>query len=373
MKLSKVILAPDSFKGTMSAEEVCRIWSGEIDKTFPQCSVLCVPMSDGGEGMVSAYIRILKGTVNKVTVCGPLGEKTEAAWALLNNGTAVMEMAQAAGLTLVKGRNDILKADTFGVGEMILGACGHGVTKIIIGIGGSATNDCGSGMAYAMGYRFLASGREVRPEPGNLKDITEIKRPEYLPKVQIITACDVDNPLTGPEGATAVFGPQKGADSSSSSILEEGLENMMRLMKSDLGRDVSKLKGAGAAGGLGAGLYAFMDSELVSGVNAFLDAADFDSLLDGCDLVITGEGKIDGQSIHGKVPVGVAARAKRKGVPCIALCGSAGDDAEKVYDYGINSIFTSVCRTSDFAGVEKTCRDDMRMLIRSVLNLIKIV
>lgn len=371
MKLNCVLLAPDSFKGTLSAQEVCDIEAQVIRKRFPEAEILTLPMADGGEGMTESYLRLLGGTRVACQVTGPLGEKVDAAYGILPDGSAVMEMAAAAGLPLVEGREAPLLATSHGVGEMILDAVERGAKKILLGLGGSATNDCGIGMAAALGYRFLsAEGEPVIPIPQNMQKIRRILPPADLPEVEIVAACDVDNPLTGPQGATHIFGPQKGVDAETLPILEAGMRVMARLFREQLGADVETTPGAGAAGGLGAAIQAFLGGVLRPGIELLLDTARFDTLLERADLVITGEGRIDGQSAHGKVPAGVGKRCVAQNVPCIALCGSIGPGAESAYDVGLTAMFAAVSGVGSLDDIRRTCREDLASLTDSVLRLL---
>ena len=366
--MRKVVLAPDSFKGTMTAREVCEIWNNSVKKFFPQAETVLLPMADGGEGMVDACMKIFGGEYVKCTVSDPMGKPIEVSYGLLPDGTGVMEMAACAGLPLMNGNPDVLHATTFGVGEMVADAEKRGIQNIIMGIGGSATNDCGIGMAKALGYSFLSKGVEIEPTAFNMSAIDKIVLPNKLPKVKITVACDVDNPICGKNGATYIFGGQKGADRAAMAFLDSGLSNMAELIRRDLNIDVSTLRGGGAAGGLGAGLYAFLGCELKKGIDLILDWAHFDEIIEDADLVITGEGRLDGQSVHGKVPYGIGIRAKNMGVPCIALCGSLGSGAELVYDCGITAVYSAVNALSDFEGIKATCREDMRILADSVMR-----
>lgn len=368
--MNRIVLAPDSFKGTMSAKEICDIWESCIRKHLPDAAVHSIPMADGGEGMVASYLNSIGGQKIQAVVSDPRRDSITAEYGILPDGTAVIEMASCAGLPLMKGRPDIRRATTLGVGQLLLDAKRRGCGRVILGLGGSATNDMGMGMAYAAGYRFYSGGTEVEPLAENMAMIDRIEAPKEELGLTITAACDVDNPLYGPKGAAFIFGPQKGATPEDVVFLDRGLQNMAQVMKRCLGTDVSGLKGAGAAGGMGAGLCGFFGAELKSGIQLLLDAAGFDHLLEDADLVLTGEGRIDGQSIHGKVPVGVAERAKKAGVPCVALCGSIGDGAELVYDYGICSVFSAVQTACDFSYIETHCREDMARLTDSVLRLL---
>jgi len=373
MKLINFVLAPDSFKGTMSSDEVCHEMERAIRKHIPDAQVVRVPLADGGEGLVNALLRICGGERVTAKVSGPLGDKVSADYAVLPDGTAVIEMAACAGLPLVEDRKDPLHTTTFGVGEMILHACAGGCKKILLGLGGSATNDCGIGMAAALGYKFFnGNGSEIEPSAVNMARIAQIKAPEALPESVFTAACDVNNPLYGPTGATYTFGMQKGAEGAVLELLDAGLKNMAGVMKRDLGADVAQEPGSGAAGGLGAGVLAFLRGTLKPGIELVLDAANFDVLLENADIVFTGEGRIDWQSAHGKAPVGVAMRAKTKGIPCIALCGSVGDGAEQVYEKGITAFYSAVRGAADFEQIKRTCKEDMFLLADAVVRTLLI-
>ncbi|HWP51768.1 MAG TPA: glycerate kinase [Clostridia bacterium] len=369
--MKKIVLAPDSFKGTMSALEVCQIQEATIRGMLPDCRIEMLPMADGGEGMTSAYLALFGGEEVHLTVTGPHGRPQAAYYGILPDGRAVMEMAIAAGLPAMGDQKNPLTATTFGVGEMLLHAAQHGVKRVLLGLGGSATNDCGIGMASALGYRFLDStGEEVQPQARNLGRVERIIKPDHLPELDIQAACDVDNPLCGPRGATYVFGPQKGADSAMLELLEAGMCHFAEKLHQELGAEVANQPGAGAAGGLGAAVEAFLGGSRKPGIEMLLDAAHFDDMIADADLVLTGEGRIDQQSIYGKVPFGVGNRCKKAGVPCVALCGSIGTGAEAIYDYGVTAIFSAVTGPASFEKIQQTCRNDMNRLTESVLRLI---
>lgn len=369
--MKKVVIAMDSFKGTMDAPEVCQIVADAVRALLPGAEIRTLPMADGGEGMVSACLSILGGERVPAIVSGPRGEMMEVLYGMLPDGTPVMEMASCAGLPLMGENKDPLHATTRGVGQLILHAVQNGAARVLMGIGGSATNDGGIGMASAFGYRFLdGEGTELEPLAVNLSRIRRIESPKALPNVSVTVACDVDNPLYGPAGAAYTFGRQKGADDEMLKILDAGLKNLADVIEKDMGLDVRTMPGAGAAGGLGAGLVAFLGAKLLPGIDLILDAAGFDKMIEGADLVYTGEGRIDWQSAHGKVPVGIASRAERQGIPCVALCGAIGENMEKVYDYGITAAFAAVRGATDFAGIQQTCREDLRLLATAVTRLL---
>lgn len=369
--MNRFILAPDSFKGTMTATEVCDIWEASILRHIPDARIQRMPVADGGEGMVDAYLRILGGERITAHVSGPFGKPMDADYAILPNGAAVMEMAACAGLPLVGEEKDPLRASTYGVGELLKDAAGRGVTKVLLGLGGSATNDCGIGMAAALGYRFLNSvGSPLEALAINMSSVAHIERPERALNLTVTAACDVDNPLYGPSGATYTYGMQKGAAGETLALLDAGLMNMAAVISRDLGKDIALLPGSGAAGGMGAGVAAFLHGSLTPGIELLLDAAGFEHMLQDADCVLTGEGRIDWQSARGKVPVGIANRAKKYGVPVIALCGSIGEGMEAVYEHGITAVFSAVRTTADFPSIKKTCRDDMRLLCDAVIRLL---
>ncbi len=369
--MNRFILAPDSFKGTMTADEVCDIWEAAILHYKPAAVIRRLPMADGGEGMVNAYLRVLGGERFTACVSGPLGEPVDAEYGILPNGTAVLEMAACAGLPLVGNTKDPLRATTYGVGELLRHIEKSGVQTALLGLGGSATNDCGIGMAAGLGYRFLDEhGNILEPLAKNMTRIRRIERPTQPLTLTVNAACDVDNPLYGPHGATYTFGRQKGAEGETLELLDTGLKNVAAVLKRDLGADIAALPGAGAAGGLGAGVAAFLGGRLLPGIELLLDAAGFDDMLRDTDCVFTGEGRIDWQSAHGKVPVGISRRAKAQGVPVIALCGSIGDGMEAVYSEGITAVFSAVRTIADFEAIKKSSREDMRLLADAVMRLL---
>lgn len=320
-----ILIVPDSFKGTMSAIDVCRIMAETLQERFPDATVRTIPVADGGEGSVDAFLAALPGQRIEVDVCGPYREPHRAYYGLLDNGTAVIEMAAAAGLPLVGENRQAGKTTTYGVGQLLLDALDRGATRIIMGLGGSSTNDGGCGMAAACGVRFLdAMGQSFVPVGNTLSRIARIdisQRDPRIADVDIVTMCDIDNPLCGTTGAAAVFGPQKGATPSQVQMLDEGLYHMAGIIERDLGFEVLNLEGAGAAGGMGAGMVAFFGSPLQMGIQTVLDTTGFDTLVQEADVVFSGEGCFDGQSLHGKVVVGVASRCKKAGKPLIAVAG----------------------------------------------------
>ncbi|MCI0654638.1 MAG: glycerate kinase, partial [Methylococcaceae bacterium] len=319
----KIVIATDSFKENMTSLEVASAIEKGILQVLPDANCIKVPMADGGEGTVQSLVDATSGRIVKKTVIGPLGEPVEAHYGFFGNGrTAVIEMAEASGLPLVpKAKRDPLKMTTFGTGQLILDAIESGATEIIIGIGGSSTNDAGSGMAQALGVRYLdKAGNELNQyaSGGILDRIARIDVSGLdcrVRKVSILVACDVDNPLCGARGASAVFGPQKGASPEVVKTLDSNLSKFADLIKETLGNDVKDLPGAGASGGLGAGLVAFCGATLKSGIDIVVEATGLENALEGAHLAITGEGKVDFQTSFGKTPSGVARAAKKMNVP----------------------------------------------------------
>lgn len=344
----RIVVAPDSYKGSASAPEVAAAMARGIRRVFPDADVVQVPIADGGEGTVEALVGATGGVIRKSQVAGPLGEPLVAPWGILGDGrTAVIEMAAASGLTLLAAdRRDPLRTTTCGVGELIRAALDAGLRRLIIGIGGSATNDGGAGMARALGARFLGDDARELPEGGlalaGLRRIDLAQLDARLNETEIIVACDVDNPLCGPRGASAVFGPQKGATPESVELLDRALANYARQAKAATGRDVAEWPGAGAAGGLGAGLLFFTRARLKPGIEIVLQAVGFENLVRTADFVITGEGRTDRQTAFGKAPVGVAKAAKAFNIPVFCLSGALGEGADDVLAQGLDATL-SIC------------------------------
>ena len=344
----KIVLAPDSYKGSLTAKQACEAMEKGIRKVLPDAEIVKIPMADGGEGTVQSLVDATSGTFHTVEVTGPLGQKVKAAYGILGDKeTAVLEMAEASGLYLIPAekRNPLLST-TYGTGELIKSALDEGCRKFIIGIGGSATNDGGMGMAQALGVKFLDKrGKSLPFGGGNLGDLSEINMDDMDPRIQesqFFIACDVDNPLCGPQGASFIFGPQKGATPGMVQQLDDGLAHFAEIIARDLGKFVADLPGAGAAGGLGAGLVAFLDANLKRGIEIVTETVKLKEQLQGVDLLFTGEGQCDGQTIRGKTPFGVAKIAKQAGVPVVFIVGRIGAGSEILYEYGIKSIFSMV-------------------------------
>ena len=343
----KFLFASDSFKGTLSSEEIIRLLTESAEKVFPGCETFGVPVADGGEGTVDAVIAVTKGNIRKVKVHGPLMEETESSYGEFNGDSAIIEMAAASGLPMVPAeKRNPLHTTTYGSGELILDALERGYRKISIAIGGSATNDGGMGAMTALGVKFLDEDGNVLTGVGaDLERVADIDVSGIHPAVketEFTVMCDVNNPLTGPTGATYTFGKQKGGTPEILDRLEAGMKHYAAVIQEKLGVDADHFEGAGAAGGLGAAFKVFLKANMKSGIETVLDLIDFDGLLEGVDLVVTGEGRIDWQSAFGKVPSGIGMRCKRKGIPAVAIVGGMGDGAEKIYDFGVESILPTI-------------------------------
>ena len=345
----KFVFAPDSFKGSLSAMACCDLLEEAAARIFPGVETVSVPVADGGEGTVDALLRAMGGTRMKTRVTGPLFEEETAEWGLLPGGkTAVMEMAQASGLPYVPAdQRDPRSTTSLGTGEMILAALRAGAREILIGIGGSATNDGGLGMLTALGAVFTdRDGKRVKPVGGELIRVAKADFSGLAPligKTKITVICDVNNPLLGPEGATFIYGPQKGAPPECLDALEAGMAHYARVVSAVVGHDIALFPGAGAAGGLGAALGGVLGAKLRPGIDAVLDAVNFEDKLRGACLAVTGEGRMDGQSVRfGKVPVGVARRCAKIGVPVAAIVGGIGEGAEGLFDLCESTIQATV-------------------------------
>ena len=371
-----IIVAPDSYKGSVSAMGVAEAMERGIHNVFPEAKVTKIPIADGGEGTVEAMVSTTGGEIRMTEVTGPLGERVVSHWGILGDGqTAVIEMAAASGLPLVsKDKLSPRTATSFGTGELIRTALAAGFRKIIIGIGGSATNDGGAGMARALGARFLAADGGEIPEGGaalaHLAAIDVSGIDSRLMQTEIIVACDVDNPLCGPRGASAVFGPQKGASPQVVTELDSALAQFARIAHEATGRDVANIPGAGAAGGLGAGLMFFTPAKLRPGVEIVLEAVGFERAVKNARFVITGEGRTDFQTAFGKAPVGVAKVAKAFGVPVFCLSGGLVHGANDVLNQGIDAVM-SICDRP--LSLEECMRDGAALIEAGAERLCRIV
>lgn len=371
----RVVIAPDSFKECRTAPEVCAAIRRGVLRADPDAQIVLVPMADGGEGTVDALVRATGGRQEKVVVRGPLGEPVEAAFGLLGDGaTAVIEMAAASGLALVPPRErNPLVTSTYGTGQLVRAALDAGTRRLVIGIGGSATNDGGAGMAQSLGYRLLdAQGAEIGPggsSLGHLDRIDRAGRDPRLGQATIEVACDVTNPLTGPEGASAVYGPQKGATAQMVQQLDRNLGRLADIVRRDLGVEIEGIPGAGAAGGMGGGLVAFCGATLRRGVELVIDTVDLAGKLAGADLCLTGEGAIDQSSRFGKTAVGVAALGQRLGVPVVALCGAVLPGARGTLESGLVAYFDCTTKPSSLEAALAATTESLEELAEQVTRL----
>lgn len=375
--MQNFILVPDSFKGTLSAIEVCNIMKSSIKNLYKDANIISVPVADGGEGTVDAFLYALGGEKKSIWVSDAFNEqKILAHYAMLKDNIAVIEMAACAGLPLVKNRLEPDKTTTFGVGELIIDAINSGAKKIILGLGGSATNDGGCGMASALGVKFKdEQDQEFIPTGGTLSQIYKIDMNNIYSKikdVEFVSMCDVDNPLCGKLGASAVFAPQKGADEDMVKSLDEGLAHLAKIIKRDLHIEVKDIKGAGAAGGLGAGSIAFLQSKLTKGIDVILDTINFDELVSKADIIFTGEGKFDSQSLHGKVVMGVANRSQKYKTPVIVVTGAIGENIQEAYNKGITAIFSINKEPMEFSKSALKSKENMILTMENILRLLKI-
>ncbi len=375
--MSKILIASDSFKGAASALEVCNAIESGIKQVCPKVETIKIPMADGGEGTVDSLIAATKGSLITKVVTNPLGGKVKAKFGILgDNKTAVIEMAEASGLPLVPvEKRNPLKTTTRGTGELIKSALEKGTKRFIIGIGGSATVDGGAGMAQALGAKLVDKrGKEIGFGGGSLSKLFKIDISSMDKRIKACdfeVACDVNNPLCGTKGAAYVYGPQKGVAKIQIPVLDRALSHFAYVIRRDIGVEVENLPGAGAAGGLGAGLVAFLGARLKSGIELVIEASGIEKHIQNADLVITGEGKIDGQTIFGKTPIGVAKLAKKYGKPVIAVCGMVDEGYEEVYKNGIDAIiteFNSPLTTQDQIGqckklIQQVTANAMRLAV----------
>ncbi|MBT1446576.1 glycerate kinase [Shewanella sp. JM162201] len=384
----KIVIAPDSFKESLSAMEVADVIEAGFKQVLPDATYVKLPMADGGEGTVQSLVDATGGAIVPVEVTAPLGNKVQGFLGLLGSGSdtqdsaatgkrAVIEMAAASGIHLVapEQRNPLLTS-SFGTGELILAALERGVTHLILGIGGSATNDGGAGMITALGGKLLkADGSPIALGGGGLAELSKIDLSGLDPRLAGLTievACDVNNPLCGPKGASAVFGPQKGATPEMVAELDANLARYADCIESTLGKSVKDIPGAGAAGGMGAALVGLLGAELKPGIQIVIEALKLADAVADADLVITGEGRIDSQTIHGKTPIGVARCAKQFGKPVIGIAGCLTDDCGVVHDHGIDAVFAVVNRAMALPEALATARTNLELTARNVAALYRL-
>ncbi|WP_285769359.1 glycerate kinase [Peribacillus sp. SI8-4] len=371
----KVVIAPDSFKESLQADEVAKAIQAGFMSIFPKAEYHLLPIADGGEGTVKALVSAHKGSIESISVTGPLGNPVEAKIAFSNGGkTAFIEMAEACGLHLVPlNRRNPMHTTSFGVGELMRHALDQGASELIIGVGGSSTNDGGVGMASALGYEFF--DEQGKPVEGTGKDLfritslSDLNRDRRLDSMKITVAADVENPLTGLNGATYIYGPQKGLPETMLNEMDQAMGSFYQIAGSHMGTDVSSLPGSGAGGGMGAGLLLFTGAQLKKGIDLVLEHLKVKEVCHDADIVIVGEGKMDGQTIYGKAPAGVAKCAPRK-AKVIAICGSVGEGTEALYEHGFDAIFPTIPAMRPieeilggaYANIERTSRNVAALL-----------
>lgn len=372
--MRKCVVVSDSFKGTLTSREICTIAKKTIRETFEDCEVITIPVADGGEGTVECFIQAMDAVPVHVEVTGALGNKVDAVYARLGS-TAIIEMAAAAGLPQVGDRKSPGTATTYGVGELIAHAVAAGCKKILLGLGGSATNDGGCGCAAALGAAFYnRNGNRFLPVGDTMCEIEHIDvraAKDALSGIELDVMCDVTNPLYGKNGAAYIFGPQKGADEAEVIALDHGLRHLSAKIKEALGVNLADLSGAGAAGGMGAGCVAFLGGHIQSGIDAILSAVRFDNYLAGADLVISGEGRVDSQSMLGKVISGIAKRTKAQGIPLIVVAGAVDDSCEDIYSYGVTAVFGTDRSAVDVSQLKNRSRKDYEATLRDIMHLIR--
>ena len=370
--MAKYVLIPDSFKGTLSSEDICRIASEEILRLEPEAEICAIPVADGGEGTVDAFLAAVGGTRAEVPCTGPCGQEVMGFYGLLPDGTAVVELVAAAGLPLAGACRDPEKTTTYGVGQLMAHALSRGAKRLVLGLGGSATNDGGCGAAAALGAEFLdEEGRAFVPTGGTLTQIAHIRMKglrETPAGAEVTVMCDIDNPLCGPAGAAAVFGPQKGADAAMVARMDAGLRHLAEMLEKDVGMEVLTLAGGGSAGGFGAGAAAFFGGQLRMGIDVVLDLTDFDRKCRGASLVITGEGHLDSQSLRGKTVVGVARRARALGVPAAALVGGCETALDAVYAEGVSGVFPIHPALCTWPQAAARTEEDLRFTMGNLLR-----
>lgn len=374
--MKKFVLIPDSFKGTISSSEVCNIIEQVIKEKFPEAIIIKIPVADGGEGSVDAFLEAVGGEKVFVEVNNPFLEKIESFYGLIENKTcAVIEMAACAGLPLVGDNKNPTITSTYGVGELINHALEKGVKKIIVGLGGSSTNDGGCGAASALGVKFIDDlGNNFIPTGGTLSKIKEIDlstRHPSIKEIDLITMCDIDNPLYGIEGAAYIFGPQKGADEKMVAFLDHNLKQLAKVVSRDLNFTNWNFKGAGAAGGMGYGMKAFLNSKIQMGIEVVLDLTKFDEIIKDADYIITGEGRLDYQSLRGKVVIGVARRAKKQNKKVIAVVGSLGKGYEEAINEGVSEIVVTNYLDLPFKEITPRAQQDLAFVVKEFISHLK--
>lgn len=372
-----IVIAPDSFKECLTATEVAKNITKGILNVYPNAKINEIPISDGGEGLLESLVIPFGGKIISVKVKDPLSRDIYSEYGILKDGkTAVIEMAKASGLELLKDKEkNPLITTTFGTGQLIKNALDKGCRKLIIGLGGSATNDGGSGMANALGVKFFnARNEELKPGGGNLGSLNNIDLSgidKRIKDCEIVVACDVTNPLTGPNGASYVYGAQKGGSQETLDVLDQNLKNYANIIKAAIIKDIESIAGAGAAGGTGAGLLAFLNAKLVNGIELILETLQLEAHIKKADLIITGEGKIDSQTLHGKTVAGIARMAKKHHVPVIVITGKIGEDIDPIYNMGVNAIYSIVNQPMELSTALKNADILIRSCTENIMRTIK--
>ncbi|NRA53610.1 MAG: glycerate kinase [Gammaproteobacteria bacterium] len=373
----KIVIASDSYKESLSAAQACAAIKQGMSRVLPTAEYVLAPIADGGEGTMAAIANVSPGYYHQVTVKGPLSDEVNAKLLQLDNNTWVIEVAEACGLALLTSehRNPLLTS-SYGVGQLMSAALDWGCSTIIVGLGGSATNDGGAGMLAALGARFYNDSDELFvPTGGTLSQIAKLDMTRFdqrLSQCKVVLACDVTAPLCGELGATYMFGPQKGATAADLPLLDQGLLHFADALVKHGGADIRLEPGAGAAGGFGAGLMSLFGLKVHSGIDVVLDAIGFDGLLQDASLVITGEGLVDGQTEHGKAPIGVAKRAKAQGISTLLLCGGMADGYQAVYDHGIDAVFSATPKVLDLPTALGQATDNLANLAENVARLVQL-
>ena len=374
--MKKIAVVSDSFKGSVTSSEICAIVAAEAKRFFPACEVVGLPVADGGEGTVDSFLECMSGEKIFIEAAGPNFERRTAFYGRFGE-TAIIEMAAAAGLPLVGDDKNPMLTTTYGVGELMLHALEHGAKRLILALGGSATNDGGCGAAAALGTRFYdAAGAEFIPTGGTLSNIARIDNAateRLLSGVEVVAMCDIDNPMHGERGAAYVFAPQKGADAEMVRVLDAGLVSLDRAISREMGKSVAGIPGAGAAGAMGAGAVAFFGAKLNPGIETVLDTVHFEERISGADFVITGEGKLDSQSLRGKVVIGVARRAKKVGIPVFAVVGDVGDEIDEAYAVGVSAIFSTNHLAIPFSEAKARSAKDYRLTIENLFRALAVL
>lgn len=374
--MKKIAVVSDSFKGSLTSGEICGIVAEEARRFFPACEIVGLPVADGGEGTVDSFLECMSGEKIVVEVTGPDFERIPSFYGRFGE-TAVIEMAAAAGLPMVGDAKNPARTTTYGVGELMRHALEHGAKKIVLALGGSATNDGGGGAAAAMGTRFLdEAGNSFVPVGGTLSKIARIDIAQtecLLSGVEVVAMCDIDNPMHGPRGAAYIFAPQKGADAQMVQALDHQLVSLEQTLMRELRVSVADLPGAGAAGAMGAGAVAFFGAKLRPGIETVLDTVRFEERVAGADFIITGEGRLDSQSLRGKVVLGVSRRAKRLDIPVFAVVGDVGDDIDAVYEAGVTAVFSTNHLAIPFAEAKHRSKLDYRLTIENLFRAVKAI